>query len=137
MQKITTALAEFIQEVGPIIKGSQAQYGKYADLSTVLNVIRPILSKHGLVIIQPFAGQTLETKLLHTSGESISSSVELVRPDYGSNNPLHKWGAAVTYQRRYAILALLGLATEDDDGDSISISTPQLKEVSSENEWGF
>lgn len=120
MKTITAALSEFIQEVGPIIKGSQAQYGKYADLATVLSTIRPILSKHGLVIIQPFCGKTLETKLLHTSGEFIVSSIELIVPRDDQSNPLHKWGAAVTYQRRYAILSLLGLATEDNDADSLN-----------------
>lgn len=130
-QNITAALAAFHQTVGTIEKAAKAQYGHFADLSTVLSAITPALSKHGLALVQSFdVGQNGDTllvsTLLHTSGERLESRVPLVRVEAsgGRQNPLHLWGGSVTYQRRYAALALVGLAAgmEDDDGD---IATPQ------------
>ena len=137
-KNITAALAAFHQTVGTIDKTARAQYGNFADLSTVLSVITPALCKHGLALVQTFDadhvgdGDCLRTTLLHTSGESLTSACNLVRVEGGGNrhNPLHLWGGSVTYQRRYAALALLGLAAgmEDDDGD-IADSKPVAKKV--------
>jgi len=125
-KNITAALAAFHQTVGTIDKTARAQYGNFADLSTVLSVITPSLSKHGLALVQTFGhhadvGEVLYSTLLHTSGEQLTSSCALIRVEGAGNrqNPLHLWGGSVTYQRRYAALALLGLAAgmDDDDGD--------------------
>lgn len=124
MQNLAKALAGFHADVGPIHKTSAAQYGKYADLATVLGAIAPTLSRHGLSIVQTFSpleiGSStvlLRTTLLHSSGESVSSDLPMPSTD-GQRNALHAFGAATTYLRRYALLAMLNLAAEDDDGDS-------------------
>lgn len=126
MQNLAKALAGFHADVGPIHKQSDAQYGKYADLATVLSAIAPVLSKHGLCVTQTFmpfeAGTSttlLRTTLLHTSGETVSSDLPMPSTD-GARNALHAFGAATTYLRRYALLALLNLAAEDDDGASFA-----------------
>jgi len=116
MKQIIEALIKFQQEVGPIHKESSAQYGKYADLQTVLTKVNPVLNANGLFLTQLLAGKDLVTEVYHISGERITSDCSLVITE--SRNALHSWGGAVTYQRRYAILSILGLATEDDDGDS-------------------
>ena len=116
MKQIITALIKFQQEVGPIHKESSAQYGKYADLQTILTKVNPVLNENGLLITQLLAGKNLITEVHHTSGEALVSDCELILTE--GRNALHSWGGAVTYQRRYAILSILGLATEDDDGDS-------------------
>ena len=119
---IVMALIAFHQELGPITKSTDAQYGKYADLATINKTIMPVLLKHGLVISQEFddtvQGSCLNTTLHHISGGKIVSCVNIVSAPSGKGNALHSWGAAVTYQRRYAILSLLNLAPEEDDGDS-------------------
>ena len=124
MQNLAAALAGFHADVGPIHKQSAAQYGKYADLATVLSAIGPALSKHGLSVVQTFSpleiGTStilLRTTLLHSSGESVSSDLPMPSTD-GQRNALHAFGASCTYLRRYALLAMLNLAAEDDDGDS-------------------
>ena len=122
LQTLAQALAGFHAEVGPILKQSSAQYGKYADLATVLAAVSPVLSKHGLVVTQtfsPFEGgcTLLRTTLLHASGESVTSDLPMPSTE-GQRNALHAFGAATTYLRRYALLAILNLAAEDDDGDS-------------------
>lgn len=126
MQNLAKALAGFHADVGPIHKQSDAQYGKYADLATVLAAIAPVLSKHGLCITQTFmpfeaggSSTLLRTTLLHASGETVSSDLPMPSTD-GARNALHAFGAATTYLRRYALLALLNLAAEDDDGASFA-----------------
>jgi len=116
MKNLIAALIKFQQEVKPILKESVAQYGKYADLQTVLATISPVLHANGLILTQVFDGNDLITELWHTSGEVLKSDCSLILTE--SRNALHAWGGAVTYQRRYSILSILGLASEDDDGDS-------------------
>jgi len=120
--ELTKALCAFHRDVSTIHKEAHAQYGKYADLTAVLSTVLPALSKNGLAVVQTFepsaeAEQVLVTSLLHTSGERIESRLPLVVPK--GRNPLHDWGGATTYSRRYALLAILSLAAgiEDDDGD--------------------
>ena len=144
---LTKALCAFHRDVSTIHKEANAQYGKYADLATVLSTVLPALSKNGLAVVQTFepaqepGDQVLVTTLLHTSGERIESRLPLVVPK--GRNPLHDWGGATTYSRRYALLAILSLAAgiEDDDGDyanaaapaATSASKPPAKRASSPN----
>jgi len=121
--KLTEALCGFYSDVNTIHKDSKGNFGKYADLATVLSAVNPALAKNGLAVTQTFSvteagDQLLVTTLLHKSGESIVSKLPLVISK--GRNPLHDWGGATTYQRRYALLAILNLAAgiEDDDGDS-------------------
>ena len=133
-KNITAALSAFHQKVGTIEKSARAQYGQFADLSTVLSAITPALASNGLALVQTFDTDgdvdVLITTLLHTSGERIDSRARLIRVEGsgGRQNPLHLWGGSVTYQRRYAALALVGLAAgmEDDDGD---IADPPPRKV--------
>lgn len=122
VKNLVTALAAFHTEVGKIVKASKAQYGLYADLSTVLGTVTPALAAHGLIVTQTFSpwdgGYTiLRTTLAHSSGESMISEVLMPREE-NTRNQLHSFGAACTYLRRYALLAILNLAAEDDDGES-------------------
>ena len=49
-KEITAALCKFIQEVGTIEEKSDAQYDKFADISTVLSVVNPSLAANGLIV---------------------------------------------------------------------------------------
>lgn len=84
----------------------------YAPLDTIMEKIRPTLKANGLAFLQCLNGEFLTTTLLHSSGEWMESDpmpVKVVEP--GSQ----AMGSAITYARRYALTALLGLVTEDDD----------------------
>ena len=126
--KLTAALCKFHKDVETIHKESKAQYGSFADLATILSTVLPALCKNGLAVVQTFEpGETdpvLVTTLCHESGESITSHLPMVISK--GRNPLHDWGGSVTYQRRYALLAILSLAAgiEDNDGDMSPASTP-------------
>jgi hypothetical protein len=122
MGELYASLAKFQTGVRTILNNSNAQYGKYADLSEVLSAVNPALNKNGLVMFQtythtPEMRQVLVTTLGHSNGAYIKSSAPLVL-DGGRGNALHTWGGATTYQRRYAALSILGLSVglPDDDG---------------------
>ena len=135
MPDLVKALCKFQADVGPIHKDAAGQHSKYATLQSVLATISPVLSKHGLVVTQTFDGGDLITTLHHISGETVTSTVPLIAD--GGRNPLHSWGGAVTYQRRYAILAILSLAAgiEDDDGQSATPAKMQKASTTSKDDF--
>ena len=97
---------------------------KYADLAAVVDASRPALAENGLSVVQFTQGNILHTMLLHSSGEWIRGHIEL-KPmrqvkDSGwveSHDP-QSYGSCITYARRYALAAITGVATEDDDGNA-------------------
>jgi hypothetical protein len=99
---------------------------KYADLASVVEASRPALVENGLSVVQYTQGNILYTMLLHSSGEWIRGNIEL-KPmkqvkDKGwedSHDP-QSYGSCITYARRYAMAAITGVATEDDDGNAAS-----------------
>ena len=122
-KEITAALCKFIKQVDTIEEKDDAQYGKFADLSTVLSTVNPALASNGLAVVHTTkvveGKNVLITNLLHTSGESITSEMLLPNNTGGGGNPMHKEGGAITYCRRYSLLAILGLnaGIPDNDGD--------------------
>lgn len=100
----------------PTRAGSSYSYS-YTTLTTIMEKVRPILAAHGIAILQPISmsdggGMVVETTLLHASGEYITSHYPLRSYDRAQDQ-----GSAITYARRYAISAMLGLvADEDEDG---------------------
>jgi hypothetical protein len=97
------------------IKSDKGSYGySYADLADVIESYRPALAKHGLALTQAMRLQeghiVLNTKLLHSSDQWIDSDYPIA-----SYNRPQEQGSAITYARRYAVTALLGIAAEDDD----------------------
>ena len=117
---ISVALNGFHKSVGKIKKESTNPFfgKKYADLSDILDTINDPLVSNGLSVIQlPKDSNELETILLHTSGEFISSTYKMI-PVKSDPQSL---GSAITYQRRYALSAILSLNIDsDDDGNQAS-----------------
>lgn len=93
---------------------------RYADLASVWDAIREPLTTNGLSVVQLLrsvqGGVEVETVLLHTSGESIGAvfGVPVTKADPQG------YGSAATYARRYSLMALVGVAPEDDDGNAAS-----------------
>jgi hypothetical protein len=117
IKEIATALCKFQGEVDKIIKTETNPFfhNKYADLSSILDVVRNPMVKNGLSIVQfPVGKCELETVLMHTSGEWMSGTYEM-RP---TKDDPQGAGSVITYQRRYALGAVLGLNIDiDDDGN--------------------
>lgn len=122
------AFSEFQGELDNASKGKQGHGYKYADLAECINTAKPFLAKHGLGVSQMLGmavdgSQTLITMLTHSSGQYLSSEfkmVEAVLAGGSGKNPAQVLGSAITYQRRYAYAAIIGLAQEDDDAASLS-----------------
>ncbi len=126
---IYQALLAAQQDMGPVLKNATnpAFRSRYADLGSVIETISEPLHKNGLVYTQVFATNPntnetmLQTRLIYIeTGEVIVSETRLRCKD--PNDP-QKVGGAITYFRRYSLLSLLGLAPEDDDGNSASQSS--------------
>lgn len=120
ISEIATALSSAQGLIEDASKGTKNEFfkSKYADLAAVRSVIREPLAKSGLAIVQfPRVSGSyveVETMLLHTSGEFFAETLHM---PVGKPDP-HGIGSAITYARRYGIMALLCIASEDDDGNA-------------------
>ena len=124
MSGIYTKLLEVQKEVGAISKDSTNPFfkSKYFDINKLIEVVNPILSKNGLVLLQPIKdGKQLSIIIDSESGDSVES--ELMLPTL--NDP-QKLGSAVTYYRRYTLGSLLALSAEDDDANTSSKESKKL-----------
>lgn len=114
------ALVKAQSEIRGAIKDSNNPFfkSKYADLESCWEAIRDPLTRNGLSVVQTFdvvdGHSVLETTLIHVSGEWMSGRLILspVKQDPQSV------GSAITYARRYALAAIVGLIQIDDDGEA-------------------
>ncbi len=133
--KLAEALSAFQGEITDPVKNRVSHTSKYADLPCILELCRPLLSKNGLSIAQ-FPGIasndkiSIETVLMHKSGEWVSSIYEMNAISQAerlkSTNAAQADGIIITYARRYAITALLGIAAQDDTDANTGNSSKQL-----------
>lgn len=129
--KIAASLARAQPKFKPLIKNktariisAKANYEyKYADLADVFISIREALGQEEIAVVQTTSlndkgGYLLSTRLLHSSGQSIESVMLLDRwPDP------KLLGVEMSYLRRYALCALVGIASDDDtDADGLDHS---------------
>lgn len=98
---------------------------KYADLASVRSACVPALAKHGLCVIQfPFAvgkSVTIVTILGHSSGQFIRANLTLS----AKGDDAQSVGSAITYGRRYSLMAAACVATTDEDDDGNAAARPQ------------
>lgn len=127
IQKIAAALVKAQKEFGPALKThtNPAFRSSYADLSACVEAVIDALNNNGIMLMQPTTesqgGVTVETLFIHESGETLSSG-KLFLP--ASKQDPQGYGSALTYARRYSLMAACGIAPEDDDGNAAS---PQQK----------
>lgn len=118
ISEISKAVSQFQAEISnPANTASNPFYkSKYAPLPDVLNLVRPILAKYGLSVIQnPYTNGdsvVITTRLMHSSGEWIETDSLNLKPEKNTPQGI---GGAITYGRRYSISAVLGIASEEDD----------------------
>jgi hypothetical protein len=124
--KLAAALAKAQSEMKGAKKDSTNPHFKktYADLASIWDACREPLSKNELSVAQPTAlveGRiVVKTILLHSSGESIEGILPVMLPESATSQQL---GSAITYNRRYGLAAMIGVAPEDDDGAEASTGT--------------
>lgn len=115
-------LLEIQKEIGAIKKDSTNPFfkSKYFDINSLLEQVKPVLNKHGVVLLQAVSNidgkLSLTTSLIDAeSGDKVSDTCPL--PE---TVDAQKAGSAITYFRRYALQSLLALEAEDDDANSVS-----------------
>ncbi len=126
-KSIAAALVAAQMEMGKALKQSNNPHfrSKYADLGNVMDACIPALNKAGIAVIQPTVddenGRYVETVLIHgDSGEQLKCRVPLIV----QKNDMQGYGSAVTYARRYGLMAMAGIAPEDDDGNAAAKAAP-------------
>ena len=124
INELASALAKAQGEITGALKDSANPFFKsrYADLASCWDAARGPLSKHGLSVTQfpaaidDFKTEVLITRLMHSSGQWLQSSMLLKCKDDTSQAQ----GSSITYARRYAFAAVVGVAQIDDDGNAAS-----------------
>ena len=117
--KIYQKLFKLQQEIGAIPKENKNSFfpnHTYFDINELIGKLVPILSKYKLLLLQPIVKNEVYAIIQDTESDGrIVSSIPL--PEI--QDP-QKIGGAITYYRRYALVSLLGLQAEDDDGNTAS-----------------
>src|SRR5574344_223504 len=135
--ELLAAMAEVQSELPTMPKSSQAYGYKYTDLDTIPQTIKPILGKHGIGYIQSVGGATenaltLTTRIFNKKGEYIEDTAALPTIASTKNNAAQTLGMSITYMRRYALCAMLGI-TSDEDLDANLNGTTQTQGRSEEH----
>lgn len=123
MDKISSALVKAQKAFGPALKSSSNPHfkSKYADLAACVEAVIDGLNANGIALIQKQhpheGGVAVETIFVHESGESMSAGVLTVP---AAKQDPQGYGSALTYARRYSLMAACGIAPEDDDGNAAS-----------------
>jgi len=128
MKEIAAALVKAQRAFGPALKTSSNPHFKsrYADLAACVEAVMDGLNANGIALVQQTheceSGVIVETVFVHESGETFSAGklhVPAVKHD------AQGYGSALTYARRYSLMAACGIAPEDDDGQATSKKTPK------------
>jgi hypothetical protein len=122
INEIATALSKAQAVIAGAVKDKTNPHFKndYADLSSVWDACRKPLTDHGLSVVQTAATDEgkvgVTTILMHASGQWIQDTL-LMRPTKDDPQGV---GSCITYARRYALAAMVGVAPADDDGNAAS-----------------
>lgn len=119
MAKAQGKFPEIVKDKKVEVKNKEGKYLYsyfYAELSTIVSAVRPALAESGLSIAQGMSGDGnyCVTRILHSSGQWIETQYPFVAKE----SDMQALGGGFTFARRYAISALLGIATETDDDAS-------------------
>jgi ERF superfamily len=131
IKELAKAMALFQMKISPIKKDSKNPFFKssYASLYAIIEGIQVPLAECGLSFSQfPTGENGLTTILMHESGEFIQADYTM-KPQ--KDDPQGR-GSAITYQRRYALGAVLGLSIDEDD-DANAASTPSQQNAPAAN----
>ena len=133
MKNIATALVKAQKAFGPALKTSTNPHfrSRYADLSACVEAVITGLNDNGIALIQKCYdcqnGVMVETVFVHESGETLECGI--LHVPAAKQDP-QGYGSALTYARRYSLMAAAGIAPEDDDGNAgsrrVEVKTPDI-----------
>lgn len=121
--EVFSAFSLFQSEIKDVKRDTQGARGKYAALDQVVQLIRDILEKTGLSIAQMIGDCSngfvvIENVVMHKSGQYFSETMRIPNGEPKGNTMIQHMGSGISYARRYGLLALAGMAQEDDDGEA-------------------
>jgi hypothetical protein len=132
MNKIAAALVKAQKAFGPALKSATNPHFKsrYADLAACVDAVMGSLNAAGIALIQRTSedatGVTVETVFIHESGEMLECG-KLHVP--AAKQDPQGYGSALTYARRYSLMAACGIAPEDDDGNAATRKTVPTPDI--------
>lgn len=131
IDKISAALVVAQSQMRAALKDAKNPFFKstYATLEEVIEVIKKPLNDNGISCLQLLTEtqdgkSAIQTMLLHSSGQYISSTTKII---IGKENDVQALGSAITYFKRYALKALCLIADTDDDGEGAMARPTQGK----------
>jgi hypothetical protein len=117
--EIANALSGFQSEVQDARKDAEGHHYRYATLPTVLQLIRPLMGKYGLSLVQFPIGDALNvgvvSRLMHVSGEWLEEEFVMGVTEARGMSMAQSAGSVLTYCRRYSAAAILGISQQDSD----------------------
>ena len=132
MKAIASALVKAQREFGPALKSSTNPHfrSKYADLAACIEAVIGSLNNQGIYLMQLTeeheGGVKVSTVFIHESGEQMSGG-SLFMP--ATKQDAQGFGSALSYARRYSLMAACGIAPEDDDGNQATKSAPVAQAI--------
>jgi len=127
--KLALALSKLQGEVTDAHKDKAAYNYNYADLAGVLEIARPLCLKYELAVTQLCTTQHeldvgVTTILMHSSGEWVESTFTMPISSVKNGNAAQGAGSIITYARRYALAAILGITQTDNDAANAHTPEP-------------
>ena len=145
INELATALnkAQAELEAAPMNATNPFLKNSYADLGSIIETVRPALAAHGLSFVQMVGAETmfedrahkeslvLNTRLMHTSGQWLEETMPLNVPESErGKSAMQVMGSVITYARRYALAAMLGVHAEQDTDGNAPRNGQQRRKVS-------
>jgi hypothetical protein len=114
IEKISEALFQLQGKLKPVqrskvVKNKSYEF-RYAPLDSIMETVTPLMQQSGLMVTQAVNADTLTTRLIHTSGQWLQADTFLNR----EHANMQGFGGEITYKRRYALCALLGIVSDED-----------------------
>lgn len=128
--QLTQALLRVQEKLEAVKKTSANPYykSKYANLESVLSIVKPLLEENKLLLLQPCGrdtqGSFVATEVRHLNGEAVQCRVYFPEPA-----DMQKLGASITYGRRFGLTSLFAMEQEDDDGETAVGRGELLKKI--------
>ena len=132
--KVAAAFVKAQRQFAPALKTATNPHfrSKYVDLAGCVEAVMDALNEQGIALVQRTheseGGVNVETVFVHESGETMSAgTLHVPAPKHDPQG----YGSALTYARRYSLMAACGIAPEDDDGNAASakVSKEQVANI--------
>jgi len=126
INKLASALSEAQSQLESVTKGEKGYGYSYASLASTIETATKVLKPNGLSVTQLVGTTTnglpsVTTILMHTSGQFVKSVANMPLIEMKGVNEAQRAGAVYSYLRRYALQAILNMASEDNDASSHGI----------------